>query len=237
MALGTLNGRAVLAGSGNSFAQMLGSADGEAQLAMGRGKISNLVLEIVDLDAAEALGFLVGRRQDGAVRCALFDVGFKSGLMEGRTAIFDTDDTIVSASGQVNFADETLNLRVTPVPKDPSPLTLRVPFDVKGTLEKMQVAPDRTKLALRAGAAIALGAVNPRRRAAAADRDGARQGQRLRSADRAREERGRAGEERAHRRGAAAGRSPPLRTGSSRCAIGSTVAGSQVSSSPSARTS
>ena len=161
LALGTLNGRAVLAGSGNSFAQMLGSADGEAQLAMGRGQVSNLVLEILDLDAAEALGFLVGGDKTVPVRCALFDLGFKNGLMESRTAVFDTDDTVVSAGGQVNFADETLNLRVTPVPKDPSPVALRVPFDVKGTFKKMQVAPDRTKLALRAGAAIALGAINP----------------------------------------------------------------------------
>ena len=119
------------------------------------------MLEIVDLDAAEALGFLVGGDKTVPVRCALFDVGFKNGLMESRTAVFDTNDTIVSASGQVNFADETLNLRVTPVPKDPSPLTLRVPFDVKGTFKKMQVSPDKSKLALRAGAAIVLGAVNP----------------------------------------------------------------------------
>jgi uncharacterized protein involved in outer membrane biogenesis len=161
MALGTVNGRAVLAGRGNSFAQLLGSADGEAQFAMGRGQISNLVLEIVDLDAAEALGFLVGGDKTVPVRCALFDVGFRNGVMESRTAVFDTEDTIVTAGGQVNFADETLNLHVAPVPKDPSPLTLRVPFDVKGTFKKRQISPDKGKLAMRAGAAIVLGAINP----------------------------------------------------------------------------
>jgi uncharacterized protein involved in outer membrane biogenesis len=161
MALGTVNARAVLAGRGNSFAQMLGTADGEAQVAMGRGQISNLVLEIVDLDAAEALGFLVGGDKTVPVRCALLDVGFRNGLMESRTAVFDTADTIVSAGGRVNFADEVLDLRVTPVPKDPSPLTLRVPFDIKGTFKKPQVSPDKGKLALRAGSALVLGAINP----------------------------------------------------------------------------
>jgi uncharacterized protein involved in outer membrane biogenesis len=81
--------------------------------------------------------------------------------MDARTAVFDTNDTIVEAFGQVNFADETLNLRVNPVPKDPSPLTLRVPFDVKGTFKKPQVSPDKGKLAMRAGGALLLGAVNP----------------------------------------------------------------------------
>ncbi len=47
------------------------------------------------------------------------------------------------------------------MPKDPSPLSLRVPFDVKGTFKKKQVTPDKGKLALKAGAAIALGAINP----------------------------------------------------------------------------
>jgi uncharacterized protein involved in outer membrane biogenesis len=161
VALGTVNGKAVLAGRGNSFGQLLGTADGEAQLAMGRGQISNLLLEIVDLDAAEALGFLVGGDKMVGVRCALFDVGFRNGLMDSRTMVFDTTDTIVQATGQVNFAEETLNMRVVPVAKDPSPLTLRVPFDIKGTLSKPQVAPDKAKLALRAGGALVLGALNP----------------------------------------------------------------------------
>ena len=66
------------------------------------------------------------------VRCALADVAFRKGTMETRTVIFDTTDTIIGARGQADFADEQLDLKVTPVPKDMSPVTARVPFDANG---------------------------------------------------------------------------------------------------------
>jgi uncharacterized protein involved in outer membrane biogenesis len=161
LALGTVNAKLKLAGRGESFGQMLGSADGEAQLAMGRGQVSNLVIELVGLDAQEALGFLVRGDKPVAVRCALVDVGIKDGVMSTRNVVFDTNDTLIEASGQANLAKEQLDLRVRPLPKDASLLSLRVPFDVKGTFKQPQVSPDRGKLALRAGGALLLGSVAP----------------------------------------------------------------------------
>lgn len=160
-ALGAINGRLVLAGQGQSFAQMLGSADGEAQLAMGRGQVSNLLLELLDLDAYEALSFLVRGDRSVEVRCALVDVGFQRGQMSTRAAVFDTVDTVIEARGRADFTNEQLDLRVTPTAKDLSPLSARVPFDVKGPFAKPQVSPDKARLLARGGGAILLGLVNP----------------------------------------------------------------------------
>ena len=161
MALGNVNGKVALMGRGNSFGQMLATADGEAQLAMGKGQISNLLLEIIDLDGQEALGFLISGDKPVDVRCALADVGFKRGLMYARTIIFDTTDTIIEATGQADFANEQLNMRVNPVPKDFSFLTLRVPFDVRGSFGQPEITPDKAKLLARGGGALLLGSVVP----------------------------------------------------------------------------
>lgn len=160
-ALGAINGRLVLAGQGQSFAQMLGSADGEAQLAMGRGHVSNLLLELLDLDAYEALSFLVRGDRAVEVRCALVDVGFQRGQMSTRAAVFDTVDTVIEARGRADFTNEQLDLRVTPTAKDLSPLSARVPFDVKGPFAKPQVSPDKARLFARGGGALLLGLINP----------------------------------------------------------------------------
>ncbi|HEU4458639.1 MAG TPA: AsmA family protein [Methylibium sp.] len=160
-ALGRINGRVKLAGQGASYAAMLGSADGEAQFAMGQGQLSNLLLEVLDLDAYEALGFLVRGDRVAQVRCALVDVGFRSGVMNTRTLVFDTSDTIITVDGKVNFANEQLDLRIVPRAKDFSPLALRVPIDVDGAFGAPEVFPDKTRLALRGGAALALGLINP----------------------------------------------------------------------------
>ncbi len=161
IALGTVNGKVALAGRGNSFAQLLATADGEAQMAMGKGQISNLLLEIIDLDVQEALGFLMRGDKPVDVRCALVDVGFKKGVMESRTIVFDTTDTIIEATGTADFAREQLDMRVRPVPKDLSLLTLRAPFDVRGSFKDPQIAPDKATLVARGGGALLLGAVTP----------------------------------------------------------------------------
>lgn len=160
-AIGAITGKVQLAGRGNSYAQMLAGADGDAQLAMGRGRISNLLLELAGLDAAEALKFWVGSDRESDVRCALIDTQVERGLMRARTAIFDTSDTLVRLEGTVNLRDEALDLTVKPAPKDPSPLSLRVPIHVRGTLADPSVIPDRTGLLLRGGGAVLLGLVTP----------------------------------------------------------------------------
>lgn len=160
-ALGTLNGRIALAGQGDSFARLLGTANGEVQVAMGTGQISNLLLELIDLDAAEALGFLIRGDRPVSVRCALADVGFTRGVMKTRAVVFDTTDTIIEARGQADFAQERLDLRVTPVAKDASLLTLRVPFDVGGSFAAPTVSPDKARLLARGGGAVLLGLINP----------------------------------------------------------------------------
>lgn len=161
-AFGQLNGRAALAGRGNSYAQMLGTSQGEMQLAMGRGRISNLLIELVDLDLAEALKFLVAGDRNIPVRCALADVGFERGVMSSRAIVFDTADTVVDARGSADLAKETLDVKVTPLPKDRSPLTLRVPFNVQGSFADPSVKPEMGKLLARGGGALLLGAlVNP----------------------------------------------------------------------------
>jgi uncharacterized protein involved in outer membrane biogenesis len=56
---------------------------------------------------------------------------------------------------------ESLDLTVYPLPKDFSPLTLRSPLHVRGTLKNPQIRPDRSLL-IKGGIAAVLGAlVNP----------------------------------------------------------------------------
>ena len=160
-AFGNLNGKVNLEARGNSVAQWLGTANGNIQLAMGRGVMSNLMLELLDLDAAEALGFLIAGDKTVPIRCAIADLDMKNGLMTPKVFVFDTTDTIVRAEGHANFADETLDLRITPVPKDKSFLTLRVPFNLRGNFGKPSVSPDKRLLAARLGGSVLLGLLNP----------------------------------------------------------------------------
>jgi uncharacterized protein involved in outer membrane biogenesis len=160
-AIGRIGGRVAITGTGNSIARMLGSADGDIALGMGRGQISNLLMELAGIDIYESLKFLIGKDHKVPIRCAFGDFGVKDGLMTSRALAFDTTDTIIVGKGTVNLRDETLDLLLKPRPKDRSILTLRSPLVVNGTFKDPSFRPDFKRLGLRGAIALALGSIAP----------------------------------------------------------------------------
>lgn len=158
---GRIGGRLQFAGRGNSVAALMGTADGELGLAMGPGRISNLTLELAGLDIAEALKFLIGKDKVVPVRCGYADFRVRDGVMEARAFAFDTTDTLLLAEGDIDLETERLDLLLKPRPKDPSPLSLRSPLRVRGTLLDPHVRPQGGPLLLRGAAAAALFTVAP----------------------------------------------------------------------------
>jgi len=160
-AVGRIGGDMTLAGTGNSIAGILGTADGDIAVGMGRGQISNLLMELAGLDIAEALKFLITKDKTVPVRCAFGDFAVKDGLMQTRTLAFDTSDTIIVGKGQISLKDETLDLEMRPRPKDRSILALRSPLVVGGTFKDPSFRPDFKRLGLRGAVAVALGTITP----------------------------------------------------------------------------
>jgi uncharacterized protein involved in outer membrane biogenesis len=156
--VGVIGGRANLKLHGKSFAELVGHASGSLGLATGGGQVSNLLLELLGLDAAETLRRLFKGDKPVTLRCAVADFGLDDGLMQTRSLVMDTSDTNVTAEGRINLRDESLDLKVTPLPKDYSPLALRGPLHVSGTFKQWHVRPEAETLA-RGGIAIILGAL------------------------------------------------------------------------------
>jgi len=160
-AVGKVGGNVSLTGSGNSIAAILGSADGSVGVGMGRGRVSNLVMELAGLDVQESLKFLLGKDRQIPVRCAFGDFSVNNGLMSSRALAFDTTDTIIVGEGNVSLRDETLNLKLRPRPKDRSLFSFRAPLYVTGTFKQPGFHPDMKRVGLRAALAIALGNIAP----------------------------------------------------------------------------
>jgi uncharacterized protein involved in outer membrane biogenesis len=160
-AIGKVGGDIKISGNGNSIAKMLGSADGDIALGMGRGQISNLLMELAGIDIAEALKFLVTKDRKVPIRCAFGDFAVKDGVMDARALAFDTTDTIIVGNGTISLRDETLDLRLRPRPKDRSIFTLRSPLLVGGTFKDPSFRPDLARVGLRGAIALALGSIAP----------------------------------------------------------------------------
>lgn len=159
--LGKISGQFDLKGNGNSVAQMLGSASGDAAVLMGKGEISNILLEFIGLDGGEVIKFLLRGDSNVQLRCAAAAFDVKNGLMTSRAIVLDTSDTVVTGQGQISLADEKLDIVLKPQPKDMSILSLRSPLKIGGTFADLSAGPDKSALAGRAGLALVLGVINP----------------------------------------------------------------------------
>ena len=159
--LGKISGQVALKGRGNSMAQMLGSASGDVAVLMGKGEISNILLEFMGLDGGEVIKFLLRGDRNVQLRCAAAAFDVKQGLMSSKVIVLDTTDTVINGSGQINLANETLDILLKPEPKDVSILSLRSPLKIGGTFAAPTAGPDKVALGARAGLAIALGVINP----------------------------------------------------------------------------
>jgi uncharacterized protein involved in outer membrane biogenesis len=160
-AIGRVGGDVRLTGTGNSIARMLGTSNGDAQLGMGKGQISNLLMEFAGIDIAEALKFLVQGDKRIPIRCAFGDFAVKDGVMTARSLAFDTTDTLVVGEGNISLRDETLALKLRPRPKDRSLLSFRAPLLVSGTFKDPAFRPDMARVGLRAALALTLGNIVP----------------------------------------------------------------------------
>jgi len=158
---GKFSGQFNLTGRGNSVAQMLGSASGDVAILMGKGEISNILLEFMGLDGGEVIKFLVRGDNTVQLRCAAAAFDVKQGLMTSRAIVLDTSDTVVTGQGQISLANETLDLLFKPQPKDVSILSLRSPLRIGGTFAKTTAGPETSALAGRVGIALVLAAINP----------------------------------------------------------------------------
>jgi uncharacterized protein involved in outer membrane biogenesis len=130
-------------------------------LVMGRGEISNILLEFIGLDGGEVIKFFIEGDRNVKLLCAAAAFEVKQGLMNSKTILLDTTDTVIHGTGQVNLANETLDITLKPEPKDRSILSLRSPLKIGGTFASPSAGPDKLALGARAGAVIALGLLNP----------------------------------------------------------------------------
>ena len=143
---GVLDGRMHLGSEGGSVREMAAHADGQAFVAMSRGKISHLLMELIGLDVFESIGVAISGDEPIEIRCALAKLEAENGRVKIDPLVMDTTDTKISGKGEVDLASEKINMLLTPYSKDFSPFTLRSPIRVGGKLADLDVFPDAARL-------------------------------------------------------------------------------------------
>jgi uncharacterized protein involved in outer membrane biogenesis len=159
--LGEINGNASLSATGNSIAALLGSANGEVRTYINGGTVSKLLLEKIGLNLGSVVLTQLAGDQQVKINCMATDFSVTDGLMQTRIFEIDTEDAFLEISGRINLAQEQLALTVKPETKTVRLISFRAPFYVSGTFISPKVNVDKGVLALKTGAAVALGVLAP----------------------------------------------------------------------------
>ena len=159
--VGAVSGLIDLAGSGNSVAGMLGSANGKLGVYVDGGEVSKMVMELIALDLWNLAKVALRGDEPVEIRCAIADFDVKDGLMKANALVFDTTVMNITGEGTINLRDETINLKIVPHPKARSLASLRSPLYIAGTLSQPKVSRDLRRIAEKGAGALVLGILNP----------------------------------------------------------------------------
>jgi uncharacterized protein involved in outer membrane biogenesis len=160
-ALGEANGDAMLSATGNSPAALAASANGEVKALVTDGTVSRLLMEAAGLNVANVVYEKLFGKRDVKINCAAVDLVATDGVLESRVFALDTDAAVIDMDGHINLRDETMNLGIHPHTKGFRVFSLRSPLYVKGTFKDPHVGVSAGALALRTGAMVGLGVINP----------------------------------------------------------------------------
>jgi uncharacterized protein involved in outer membrane biogenesis len=160
-ALGTFYGRAEIAGKGQSIAAIAGTGDGKASFVVEGGRASSILMELAELDVAHVVMLLGKKSEQEELRCAVSGFDIKGGVARADSFTIDTDGTVINVQGEVNLAQETMDLAAVPNAKHPSFVSLRTPLHLAGPLRQPKVRPEAGPLVRKGVLAVGLGAINP----------------------------------------------------------------------------
>ena len=155
---GALEAEMDVRGSGQSTGEILSTLNGGFDVMLREGTLSYLATEAAGLDIAQGLGVLTRGDRPLPLRCARVQATARNGIVRTDRGVIDNADSTIRLAGELNLQDESLAFVATTRPKDFSPLALRTPITVRGTLANPRIGVDGGKLAGKVGAAAVLGA-------------------------------------------------------------------------------
>lgn len=156
---GRFGGRAQFHAHGASIAELFASADGDAAVAMRGGEASTLRLVLTNLDLARAAQLLIGGDETASIHCAVAAMHAKNGVLTPELMTIDTSAELITGTGDIDFRNETYNLRLKADSKKPSIFALKGPIVIGGTFRSPTAGPEVASLLARIGASVGLGAV------------------------------------------------------------------------------
>jgi AsmA family protein len=153
---GRLSARAKLTGEGASFHDLLGTANGTAAALLPGGEVPKTAAELTSLDLNGIMGALLKSREPTPIRCGVASFDIQDGVAAARSLLLDTQNVLITGTGQVHLDTQTLDLTLQGHPKHPR-LGLHAAVAIRGPVRHPEIRLAGKGELVQAGTAVGLG--------------------------------------------------------------------------------
>ncbi len=151
-----------LQGVGDTPRDLLNTAAGAAWFVVREGRVDNAYWELIAEDlTTRFLPFTEDGPERGTLNCATGRWTVDRGVADTTVLMADSDRVTIAGEGTIDLARATLDMKLTPRPKDASLVSLATPILVTGDLGAPTVAPDPLAVAKGVGTAVVGTMINP----------------------------------------------------------------------------
>jgi AsmA family protein len=153
---GPLSGRLELSGEGRSLHEQAATANGTLATVVPHGAMRSSIAEATGLDLTGLLG--AKARPETPIRCAVARFDAQQGVVSARTFVLDTDNMLISGTGEAHMDSEKLDFLLRGQPKKIS-LALHSGVALQGTLAHPEIRLVGRNVLAQTAAAVALAVV------------------------------------------------------------------------------
>lgn len=150
-----------LSGRGDTLHEVLGQASGRFELVDGP---LELATKYIDLWAADLIttALTTAWKSESVTKlnCTVGYFDIEEGVVKSDDILIDSHRLTIAGIGKLNLADETVDIVLTPRPKDPSLFSLAHTVRITGPLSNPDVSSDKLRIAESGGWGL-LGLVTP----------------------------------------------------------------------------
>jgi uncharacterized protein involved in outer membrane biogenesis len=140
---GKVQGRVVLAGTGRSLAQVMGTADGYMAAALGGGSVSSLMVSLAGLQMFDALILYVTGDNRIPIKFAVGRLNFNHGTVTFDRTLLDTQKSVLRVRGQASLITQAVKAEIDADAKQFDLLDLHGAVMVQGKLRQPHISLGR----------------------------------------------------------------------------------------------
>jgi uncharacterized protein involved in outer membrane biogenesis len=131
---GLASGEMTLDSAGNTPDALAAGLDGQVQFYITDGRINTKLVNALALSFTEVMDLLFSSDDSTPVDCMIGSFDVTDGIVDPETLIFATPEVAIRGKGRIDLAEETVELRFTPRPRERRFFSISVPIEMSGTL-------------------------------------------------------------------------------------------------------